>query len=55
MSMEATFGQIVKTHRREVGLTQEELARRLALTLFRILTNSLHGIMSLGVIVFSFV
>ena len=28
MTVEVTFGQVVKTHRRELGLTQEELARR---------------------------
>ena len=28
MNAEATFGQIVKARRRDMGLTQEELARR---------------------------
>ncbi len=28
MSAEVTFGQVVKTHRNEMGLTQDELARR---------------------------
>ena len=28
MSAEVTFGQVVKAHRNEMGLTQDELARR---------------------------
>jgi len=28
LNADVTFGQVIKTHRREMGLTQEELARR---------------------------